>query len=271
VEGASYLAAVRGQEPGAITQAALAAVGGIERFVRPGDDVIIKPNICVDYRTYEYGATTNPQVVAALVGLCGGAGAKRVRVMDLPFGGSPESAYAVSGIAEVVKTAGGAVEVMNPAKFRETEIPEGRDITSWKVYADLLSADVVINVPVAKHHSLARLSLGLKNLLGVVLNPGRLHANLGQRVADLASLVRPSLTVVDAVRTLMTHGPTGGNLNDVRLTNTVIASHDMVAADAYAATLFDLRGKDIAYVAAAADMGLGTMDLDAIEVAEFSV
>ena len=269
-DGALYLAAVRGAEPKAITQACLAALGGIEHFVHSGDDVIVKPNICVDYRTYEYGATTNPEVVAALVELCKGAGAKRVRVMDLPFGGSPESAYAVSGIAEAVRAVGGEMEVMNPAKFRETEIPEGRDITSWKVYADLLSADVVINVPVAKHHSLARLSLGLKNLLGVISNPGRIHANLGQRTADLASLVRPSLTVVDAVRTLMEHGPTGGNLNDVRLTNAVIASHDMVAADAYAATLFDLEGKDIAYVASAAEMGLGTMDLSGIEIAELT-
>jgi uncharacterized protein (DUF362 family) len=261
---------VHGTAPKAITQAALAALGGIERFVQSGDDVIVKPNICVDYRTFEYGATTNPEVVAALVELCKGAGAKRVRVMDLPFGGSPESAYAVSGIADAVGAAGGEMEVMNPAKFRETEIPEGRDITSWKVYADLLSADVVINVPVAKHHSLARLSLGLKNLLGVIRNPGRIHANLGQRTADLASLVRPTLTVVDAVRTLMSNGPTGGNLNDVRLTNMVIASHDMVAADAYAATLFDMKGKDIAYVASAADMGLGTLDLGGIELAEFS-
>jgi uncharacterized protein (DUF362 family) len=246
-------------------------LGGIERFVKSGDNVIVKPNICVDYRTYEYGATTNPEVVAALVELCAGAGAKRVRVMDLPFGGSPESAYAVSGIGESVKAAGGEMEVMNPAKFRETEIPEGRDITSWKVYADLLSADVVINVPVAKHHSLARLSLGLKNLLGVIQSPGRIHANLGQRTADLASLIRPTVTVVDAVRTLMKHGPTGGNLNDVRLTNTVIASHDMVAADAYAASLFDLSGEDIAYVKAAAKMGLGTLDLDSMEIEELSV
>ncbi len=270
-DGAPYLAAVRGEDPRAITRAALAAVGGIERFVKPGDDVIVKPNICVDYRTYEYGATTNPEVVAALVELCGGAGAKRVRVMDLPFGGSPESAYADSGIAEAVKAVGGEMEVMNPAKFRDTEIPEGRDINSWKVYADVLSADVVINVPVAKHHSLARLSLGLKNLLGVILNPGRIHANLGQRTADLASLVRPTLTVVDAVRTLMNHGPTGGNLEDVRLTNTVIASHDMVAADAYAATLFDLTGQGYCLCGFAAEMGLGTLDLEAIEIDELAV
>jgi uncharacterized protein (DUF362 family) len=267
----AYLAVARGPDPKAITRAALAAVGGMGRFIKSGDSVILKPNICVDYRSYEYGATTNPQVVAALVELCLEEGAKRVRVMDLPFGGSPESAYAMSGIADAVKAAGAEMEVMNRAKFRNTEIPEGRDISSWPVYQEILNADVVINVPVAKHHNLARLSLGAKNLLGVVLKANQMHVNLGQRTADLMSLVRPTLTVVDAVRTLMAHGPTGGNLGDVRLTNTVIASHDMVAADAYAATLFGLTGKDIAYVSAAGEMGLGTLDLASIKIEEIAV
>jgi uncharacterized protein (DUF362 family) len=267
----AYLAVARGEEPRAITLAALAALGGIERFVKSGHDVIVKPNICVDYRSYEYGATTNPEVVATLVDLSLGAGAKRVRVMDLPFGGSPESAYATSGIAEAVKAAGGQMEVMNGAKFRATEIPAGRDIKNWQVYQEILLADVVINVPVAKHHSLARLSLGGKNLLGVVSTPSLIHANLGQRIADIVSLVRPTLTVVDAVRTLMAHGPTGGNLDDVRMSNTVIASHDIVAADAYAATLFDLTGSDVAYVRAAADMGLGTRELGGVKVEEIEV
>jgi uncharacterized protein (DUF362 family) len=129
----------------------------------------------------------------------------------------------------------------------------------------------LINVPVAKHHNLARLSLAGKNLLGVILKRSQIHANLPQRIADLVSLVRPTLTVVDAVRTLVAHGPTGGNLNDVRLTNTVIASHDIVAADAYAATLFDLTGGDIPYVKAAANMGLGTLDLGSIRIEEIAV
>jgi len=209
--------------------------------------------------------------VAALVELCLGAGASRVRVMDNPFGGGPESAYATSGIADAVRAAGGEMEIMNRNKFRKAEIPAGLDLKSWEVYQEVLTADVLINVPVAKHHSLGRLSLGGKNLLGVVSNPSRFHANLGQRVADLTSLVRPTLTLVDAVRTLMSHGPTGGNLGDVRLAETVIASHDPVAADAYAATLFDLTGADIPYVKAAAAMGLGTLDLGSVRVEEIVV
>ena len=97
------------------------------------------------------------------------------------------------------------------------------------------------------------------------------HSNLGQRIADLANLVRPTLTVVDAVRILMNHGPTGGNLDDVRQANTVIASHDIVASDAFAATLFDLQGADIGYVQAAHDLGLGTLDLSAVKVEELAV
>jgi uncharacterized protein (DUF362 family) len=191
--------------------------------------------------------------------------------MDYPFGGSAESAYVRSGIADAVATTGGEMEIMNPAKFRKTKIPEGQDIDAWPVYQDVLAADVVIDVPVAKHHSLARLSLGGKNLMGVIQDRGGIHANLGQRIADLVSLVRPHLTVVDAVRTLMNHGPTGGNLGDVRLTNAVIASYDIVAADAYAATLFDLTGEDIAYVRAAAEMGLGTLDLSSVKIEEILV
>ncbi|MBN1889328.1 MAG: DUF362 domain-containing protein [Thermoflexales bacterium] len=269
--GHAYLAVARGSDPARLTQAALAALGGIERFVKSGDDVIVKPNICVAYHTPEYAATTNPAVVASLVTLCLGAGARRVRVMDMPFGGTPEAAYAISGIEEAVKAAGGEMEIMSPIKFAKTAIPEGKDITSWEIYQDVLNADVVINVPIAKHHSSARLSLGIKNLLGVITRPNLMHRDLGQRPADLASRVRPSLTVVDAVRILVAHGPSGGSLNDVRQMDTVIASHDFVAADAYAATLFGMSGADIPYIQAAARMDLGTLELDRVKLEEINV
>jgi uncharacterized protein (DUF362 family) len=267
----AYLSVARGADAAEITRRAMAALGGIERFVKPGHDVIIKPNICVDYHPPEYAATTNPTVVATLVSLCLGAGAQRVRVLDMPLGGTPQSAYAVTGIGDAVQAAGGEMEVMSRVKFLKTAIPAGRDITEWEVYQDALKADVLIDVPIAKHHSLARLTLGAKNLLGLVSKPSGIHRNLGQRVADLASLFRPTVTVVDAVRILVAHGPTGGSLNDVKQTNTVIASHDLVAADAYAATLFGLAGADIAYIKAGADMGLGTMDLKSINIEELSL
>jgi uncharacterized protein (DUF362 family) len=266
----AYLSVARGGDAAEITQQSIAALGGIERFVKNGDDVIIKPNICVNYHPPEYAATTNPTVVAALVSLCRGAGAKRVRVMDNPFGGTPESAYTASGIAAAVEAAGGEMEVMSPVKYANFAIPQGKEITEWEVYQDIVNTDVLINVPIAKHHSLARLTLGAKNLIGVVNSPNQMHRNLGQRVADLTSLVRPSLTVIDAVRVLMDHGPTGGSLNDVQQMDTIIASHDIVAADAYGATLFGKTGADIAYINAGAEMGLGTMDLNSIKIEEIS-
>jgi len=269
--GGAYLAVARGQSPAALVQSAIKALGGMERFVKPGNDVIIKPNICVAYHTYEYAATTNPEVVAALVRLCLGAGAQRVRVMDQPMGGTPEQAYVRSGIGESVRAAGGQMEVMSTMKFRDTAIPGGVEITRWPVYSDALDADVLIDVPIAKQHNLGRLTLGMKNLMGLIQNRNQFHFNLGQRVADLTGLLRPNLTIVDAVRILMNHGPTGGSLDDVKLANTVIASHDIVAADAYAATLFGLTGADIPAVRAGAEMGLGTLDLGGVKVEEIGV
>jgi len=267
----AYLAVAHGADPAAITQAAVKALGGIERFVKPGQQVIIKPNICVDYHPPEFAATTNPQVVAALVALCLGAGAKRVRVMDAPFGGTSESAYSISGIAEAVQAAGGEMEVMSSFKYTSFDIPGGKDIKSWDIYQDVMDADVLINVPIAKHHSLARLTIGGKNLLGVVKSPNRIHVNLGQRIADLTSVIRPTLTVVDAYRILMAHGPTGGSLNDVKETHTVIASHDSVTADSYATTLFGLTGADVPFIKASADMGLGALDWKSVKIAEINV
>ena len=260
------LAVARGGDPEAITAAALAELGGMKRFVRRGDDVVIKPNICTGYHGPEYAATTNPVVVGTLVALCRKAGAGRVRVMDSPFGGPADEAYRVSGIAAAVDEAGGEMELMAPAKFQDFEIPEGRAISNWPIYRDVLSCDVLINVPIAKDHGLTRLSLGGKNLLGVILDPGSIHSDIGQRTADLVSVCRPTLTVVDAVRVLTANGPTGGDLNDVEKLDTVIAGTDVVAADSYAATLFDLDGGDIPYVRAAAAMGLGEIDLERVDV-----
>jgi uncharacterized protein (DUF362 family) len=266
-----YLSAVRGENPTEMTRQAVAAVGGIERYVSNGMDVIIKPNICTDYYSFEYGATTNPEVIAALISLSLGAGAKRVRVMDNPFGGTAQSAYRKSGIEEAVIQAGGEMEVMNSNKFRPNEIPDGVDIKEWTFYQDILDADVVINVPIAKHHGTTGLTLGCKNLMGTILNRGQIHANIDQRIADLTSRIRPALTVIDGIRTLMRNGPTGGDLNDVKMSNTIIASADVVSADSYAATLFGNTGADIGYIQSAANMGLGIMDLNSIKVEEFSI
>jgi uncharacterized protein (DUF362 family) len=269
--GPPDLVVARGGEPEELVRQALVALGGMERFVKPGYDVIIKPNICVAYHTYEYAATTNPWVVAGLVKLCREAGAARVRVMDNPFGGTPEEAYQRSGIQEQVQAAGGEMEVMAPFKFVRAEIPEGRDLRSWDFYDDVLNADLVIDVPIAKHHNLARLTLAMKNLMGTITNRSAMHSNLGQRLADLASRVRPGLIVVDAVRILVDNGPTGGDLADVRKLDTVMATTDIVAADSYAATLFGLQPLDLEYVRAGTEMGLGRCDLSQLRIEELSL
>jgi uncharacterized protein (DUF362 family) len=269
--GAPHLAVARGEDIEALVQRAIASLGGMSVFVPKEAWVIIKPNICVAYHGYEYAATTNPWVVGALVKLALEAGAKKVQVMDNPFGGTPDQAYKISGIREQVEAAGGEMVSMSIFKYKRTDIPDGLDIQSWDIYDDILQADVLIDVPIAKHHGLARLTLGMKNLMGVVNDRGGLHPNLGQRLADLTSRVRPALTVVDAVRILTANGPTGGSLDDVRLLNTVIASPDIVAADSYAATLFGLQPEEIAYIQKGAAMGLGRSDLQNLVIEEIAV
>ncbi|MCE5258895.1 MAG: DUF362 domain-containing protein, partial [Chloroflexi bacterium] len=239
--------------------------------VKSGYNVIIKPNICNANNGPEYASTTNPDVVAALVRMCRGAGAKRVRVMDSPFSGTPQQAYVRSGIEAAVQAAGGEMEIMSPMGFIDTDITDGLDIKRWPIYQPVLEADLVINVPIAKNHSLARLTLAGKNIMGMIDNRGGIHRNLGQRLADLATIIRPQLTVIDAVRILMENGPTGGNLDDVKTANTVIASHDMVACDSFATSLFGLKPTDIAYIQAAAAMGLGVTDLGAVKLEEISI
>lgn len=271
---AAYLAIAHGKGPGPaeLTRRAIAAVGGIERYVKKGADVIVKPNICNAYHGPEYASTTNPEVVAAIVVLCLGAGAKRVRVMDSPFGGTPQNAYKTSGIAQAVEAAGGQMELMNALKYKAVEIPKAQRLKKTEVYGDILAADVVINVPIAKHHSMATLTLGLKNLMGVVKDRGAMHASgLPESIVDLATIVKTQLTIIDATRILVANGPTGGNLNDVRQMDTIIASSDVVAADAYGATLFGKSGADVAYITLAGKRGLGTMDLKSIRIEEFSV
>jgi uncharacterized protein (DUF362 family) len=260
-----------GDDPAVLVERALAALGGMSRFVPPGATVLVKPNICVSYHTYEYAATTNPWVVGALVRLALEAGASQVRVLDYPFGGSPDEAYVRSGIQEQVETAGGEMVPLSKMQFLPTEIPQGLDLRSAEIHELALQSDVLIDVPIAKNHGLAILTLGMKNLMGLILDRQAIHRNLGQRLADLTSRIRPTLTVIDAVRILTANGPTGGNLDDVRKLDTIIASPDIVAADAYASTLFGLRPSDLAYVAAGEAMGLGRSDLASLRIEEIAV
>ncbi len=266
------LVVVHGGDAEALVRRALDAFGGMQTFVPPGARVVIKPNICNAYNSYEYASTTNPWVVGGLVKTCLEAGAADVCVFDFPFGGSAENAYRTSGIREQVEAAGGRMEVMSNLKFIRTPIPGAQVLVETEAYQDALEADVLINVPIAKQHGSTRLTLGMKNLMGLVKNRNNMHAiGLHQSIADLAGLFRPELTVVDAVRILTANGPTGGNLADVRQIDTIVVSPDPVAADAYTTRFFGLTPGDIAYIEAGAAAGLGRLDLENLRIDELEL
>jgi len=269
--GAPDLVVARNGDPETLVRRAIAALGGMEQFVPQGARVVVKPNICVDSHTYEYAATTNPWVVGALVKLAFEAGARSVKVMDYPFGGTAEQAYVRSGIQEQVQAVGGEMVTMSGFRYVDMDIPAGRWLKKTQVFDEILNTDVLIDVPIAKQHSSARLTLGMKNLMGVVRNRSAMHGSLGQAIADLNTLVRPKLTVIDAVRILLANGPTGGNLNDVQQLDTILASPDIVAADSYATSFFGMQPDDIEYIKFSAAMGLGRSDLSNLKIEEISL
>jgi uncharacterized protein (DUF362 family) len=265
------LVVVKNAEPEPLIRAALSAIGGLERFVPKDSWVIIKPNICTSYHSFEYAATTNPWVVGTLVKMAFEAGAKKVQVMDSPFGGSAKDAYKVSGIAEQVEANGGEMVQMSAFKFKNRIIENPLSLNQTAIYEDVFKADVLIDVPIAKNHGLTTLSLGMKNLMGLIKDRGEIHRDFGNRLTDLAKTIKPKLTVIDAVRILTNNGPTGGNLEDVRKLDTVIVSADIVAADSYAATLFGITPDTLDFVRIGAQTGLGIGDLESLNIKEIDL
>ncbi|MBN2079362.1 MAG: DUF362 domain-containing protein [Spirochaetes bacterium] len=264
------LAVVKGQSPGAITRRAVQALGGMGRFVKKGDTVVIKPNIGWN-RAPEYAATTNPEVVAALVRLCFEAGAARVRVFDRTCNDAAMS-YARSGISAAAKAAGASVSYVSDARFIPGAFPKESEMGSWPIYRDAVHCDCFINVPVAKNHGLTKLTLSMKNLMGVCGgNRGQIHWNIDAKLPELTEFINPDLTVIDAYRILLNRGPSGGNLGDVKSVKTVIAGTDPVLADSYAATLFGIRPGDIGHIRAAEGRGLGTTDIARSRVTRITV
>lgn len=263
--GQSVVAVAEGKDYGAITKNALEAVGGIGRFVKAGNVVVIKPNIGWDRRP-EQAADTHPAVVRALAEECVKAGARRVKVFDNPCN-EPRRSYENSGIAAALRGLKNVdLKHIETERFKKINL-DGVFLKEWEIYSEALSADVLINVPVAKHHSLSRLTLGLKNMMGIMGgNRGYIHARIDEALADLNAKVRSHLVVVDATRILTAHGPQGGSLADVRVLNKVIASTDIVAADSYATTLFGIEPKGIPTTVAAYRRKLGEMDLRKVKI-----
>lgn len=264
--GQADLVVVRGADPATITRAAVETLGGIKRFVKSGQVVVLKPNICTAMAP-EYAATTNPEVVAALVTMCKEAGASTVKVLDWAWG-SQRTNYKESGIEAAVTKAGGQMIAITPVKWKKTDIPNAKALKSIEIFDDVLTADVLINIPIAKDHGLTRLTLGMKNLMGVVSSREQFHMSMGQYLSDLLLQVKPAFTLVDAVRILTANGPGGGDLSYVKKLDTVIASTDIVAVDAYSTTLFGLKPDDIETIRIGAKNGLGVSDLTKLRIAE---
>jgi uncharacterized protein (DUF362 family) len=259
------VALAEGTDHGAITRSAINALGGMKRFVKPGQTVVVKPNMGWD-RTPELAANTNPLVVRAVVEECLRAGAKKVKVFDRTCN-DERRCYKNSGIDDALKGLKN-VEVKHPEEERYRKVAlKGKALAEWELYGEALSADVFINVPVLKHHGLSKLTIGMKNIMGIMGgNRGSIHKHIDVALADINSVVRTHLTVVDATRVLTAHGPQGGNIADVKILNKVLASTDIVAADAIATTLFGLKPEDIAVTVEAHRRGLGEMRPERIRI-----
>jgi uncharacterized protein (DUF362 family) len=255
---------------------AVDSLGGIRAFVSRGDVVILKPNIGWD-RTPKQAANTNPDVVVALAEMCLSAGAKEVRVFDRTCN-EPRRCYINSGIQQAVEEfakkhhTGDSLRIyhVEDRKFQRTDISGALALNQWDLYRDVLEADKIINVPVAKHHTLASVTLALKNMMGVMGgNRGQIHFRLPECLVDINRKIPTHLAVIDATRILLRNGPSGGNLADVKPVDKVIASADVVAADVVAADrLFDLSPDEVPHIRMALEAGLGVTSPDGIWAVE---
>ncbi len=258
------LVTVENGEPADLVKRALQELGGMKRFVSRGDVVVIKPNIGFN-RAPEQAANTNPDVVRELAIQVLEAGAKTVRIFDHTLY-EPRHCYARSGIAPAVQDLGVQMEFTEERKFVNVNT-RGQWLKEWPLYRDVLEADKVINVPVAKQHSTARISMGFKNLMGVIGGKREsFHQNIHVALADLGAYLRPTLTVLDAYRILLRNGPQGGSLADVQTARTLAAGVDAVAVDAFGCTLFQLAPPQLGYLREAAARGLGVLDFQTLRL-----
>ena len=266
VESQPDLVGIMGGEPGLMFDKGINALGGIRKFVKPNQTVLIKPNIGWDTEP-ERASNTNPHLIKQIVAQCIDAGAKKVYVFDHTCD-VWHKCYTHSGITKAVKTAGGTmVPGNNERNYQKIKVPKGKRLTVVSAHELFLESDVFINVPVLKSHSGTKLTIGMKNLMGVVWDRGWWHShNLHQCVADFATFRIPDLTVVDAYRVLKKNGPRGVSVDDTLLMKAQIISTDPVAADTAAAQMFGMNPIDVPYIKMAHDMGVGTMELTSLDI-----
>ena len=241
-----------------LTQKVFEAAGGVRQFVSKGDVVVIKPNISWA-RPPHLAATTNPEVMQAVIELCQEAGAKKVRIADNTIENA-KFCFSVTGAAALAKKTGAELVYPSSSLMREMKL-HGDRLDVWPVYLPLVEADKVINLPVAKDHILSSLTLGMKNWFGAVGGRrGSLHRDIHPNIVDLAQFFKPTITLIDATRIMTGNGPSGGSISDVVTQNTLILSDDPVAADTKAALLFGKKPQNIGYIKLAKKWGLGTHD-----------
>ncbi|MDI6726697.1 MAG: DUF362 domain-containing protein, partial [Smithellaceae bacterium] len=264
------LAVISGEAAAATTRA-LEALGGISRFVKKGQRVVIKPNMSFA-RTPEFAATTHPLVVAVVAQACIDAGAQQVLVVDHTLH-RPELCLERTGIREACRNIPGVhvLALQDRKFFREIGIPQGKVLEKVEVLKDVLDGSVLINIPVAKSHSTTGVSLGIKGLMGLIWDRNSFHYrfNINQGLADLATVIRPQLTILDATRAMATGGP--GGPGEVKKPNLIIAGTDPVAVDAYGVSVVPWYGKNfkarqVEHLVVAHQCGLGKIDLDLLNI-----
>lgn len=252
-----------------LVEQAILELGGMGRFVSKDDVVWVKPNIGWN-RAPELAACTNPDVVATLVRLCLEAGAKKVKVGDNTCHSARQS-YRSSGIAKAAGDAGAEIVYLDPKRYKNMELG-GQRLKEWSLYPEIIETDLVINVPIVKHHSLSEATLCMKNYMGVIGGQRNAwHQALPECLIDITKFMKPRLCVLDAVRILTDHGPQGGNPKDVELVGTVAAGTDIVALDAFGVELLGHDPAEVKMVAKAAEAGLGEADYRKIALKEVSV
>lgn len=243
---------------------ALQVVGGIEQFIKRGDRVVLKVNAAFASPP-ALGATTHPALAAELTRLCLAAGAASVLVTDNPIN-DPVSCFALTGIAAAVKAAGGKIFLPRPSAFQALTLAGGKLIRNWPVLCEpLVGATKLIGLAPVKDHHRSGASMSMKNWYGLLGGRRNLfHQDIHTLICELALMVRPTFVVLDGITTMMTNGPTGGSLEDLRTTNTLLVSTDQIAADAFGATLLGKTASSLPYITKAAAAGLGTADYESL-------
>lgn len=276
VEKTPDLVAVMGGEPDVMLEKALEAMGGIGKYIKKGQKVVIKPNIGWD-RKPEISANTNPVLVGALVKKCLSAGASKVVVFDHTCD-NWQRCYRSSGISDAVKNAGGTIVPGNDESYyKEVTLPAAVNLKKTKIHEALLDADVWINVPVLKVHDGAKMSIAMKNYMGIVWDRGYFHGNdLQQCIADVCTWnKKPVLNVIDGYRVMRQNGPQGKSVNDVSTLKTLIVSADIVAADTAAIQFFNQVEKmplnNVGHIGKGEALKLGTTNLTKLNIKRIKI